>query len=127
MLFRSDKIKPFAHITLIANPDEKEMEKLITEAHINILYTHQATGLKLKLLAVLFKGRFCIANDLMIKNTGCENFCAIANTPEAYLQNIKKLMQEDFTETMISERKKALEERYSNQNNARKIISLLTK
>ena len=59
-------IKPFAHIQLIANPNETEMQTLLQDAHIHCLYTHQPTGLKLKLLNVLYSGRFCICNDAML-------------------------------------------------------------
>ncbi|HKC66789.1 MAG TPA: glycosyltransferase family 1 protein, partial [Bacteroidia bacterium] len=42
-------VKDFNHIKIIANPSETEMQTLIEEAQIHCLYTHQPTGLKLKL------------------------------------------------------------------------------
>ena len=47
-----------SNITVIPNPDDSEMFELIRDAHVNILVTFQATGLKLKLLNTLYQGRF---------------------------------------------------------------------
>ena len=38
------------NVTLVVNPSDLEMTELIANAQINLLYTEQATGLKLKLL-----------------------------------------------------------------------------
>ncbi|MEZ5197368.1 MAG: hypothetical protein R2764_13515 [Bacteroidales bacterium] len=41
------------NVKIIANPDDSQMFKLIRNAHVNILVTFQATGLKLKSLNTL--------------------------------------------------------------------------
>jgi hypothetical protein len=65
-------IKPYTHIQIKANPSEAEMQILIEDAQIHCLYTHQATGLKLKLLNVLYSGRFCICNEDMLAGTNLQ-------------------------------------------------------
>ena len=44
-----DKITLYPHIKLKQNCTEQEMQTLIEDAQIHCLYTHQTTGLKLKL------------------------------------------------------------------------------
>jgi hypothetical protein len=113
------------NIRLIANPDEEEMQRLISNAQVNCLYTHQATGLKLKLLNVLYSGRYCICNSNMVHGTGLEQTCIIANEPAYFLSEIKRIRGEEFALSEISLRKNLLEENYDNKRKAEKLISLL--
>ncbi|MCL3782539.1 glycosyltransferase [Prolixibacteraceae bacterium JC049] len=107
---------------LIANPSQKEMDEWIANAHIVLLPTFQATGIKLKLLHSLSKGRFCIANDAMIKNTETENLCVTANTPSEWLKHINELMQQPFTEKEIEKRIDVFSSTFNDLQNAKKII-----
>lgn len=54
------------NVTLKANVTETEMDELIKNAQVHFMFTYQDTGLKLKLMNTLFKGRFIIANDSML-------------------------------------------------------------
>ena len=60
-------VENIPNIELIDSPDDQTLFDLIRHAHINILVTEQATGLKLKLLNTLFNGRFCLVNDKMVE------------------------------------------------------------
>lgn len=118
------KIKSFPSIQLIPNPSNEQMENLIEEAHICLLPTFQNTGIKLKLLASLFSGRYCIANSMMIDNTGLEHLCHRADTSDEMIEAINKLFLMDFRDEDIEKRKLVLNESFSNHQNAMKIISL---
>ncbi|MCK4570044.1 MAG: glycosyltransferase family 1 protein, partial [Bacteroidales bacterium] len=85
------------NIKLISNPDDKEMFDLIRNAHVNVLVTFQATGLKLKLLNVLYQGRFCLVNDKMLNGTGLDELCIIGNDAPALKKEIKDLFATKFT------------------------------
>jgi hypothetical protein len=119
------KIAKFSHIQLVANPDGVQMEKLIQDAQICVLPTFQDTGLKLKLLASLFSGRFCIANSPMVHKTGLEHLCHLADTPTEMIVKINELFDQDFLPGEIERRKLILEDIFSNRLNALKIIRLL--
>lgn len=119
------KIKKFPNIQLISNPENEQMEAIIQDAHISLLPTFQDTGLKLKLLASLFSGRFCIANTPMIHKTGLEHLCHLADTPEEMIRLINLLFDQNFTSEEIEKRKIILEDAFSNYRNALKIIRLL--
>ncbi len=119
------KISQYPNIQLISNPENEQMEALIQDAHISLLPTFQDTGLKLKLLASLFEGRFCIANTPMIHKTGLEHLCHLADTPKEMIDRVNELFQQDFTSEEIENRKLILEDAFSNHQNALKIIRLL--
>ncbi len=121
----SHKIQQYSNIQLVSNPGYEEMEALIQNSHICLLPTFQDTGLKLKLLASLFSGRFCIANNPMIHKTGLEHLCHRANTPEEMIERVNELFQHDFTSEEIEKRKIILEDDFSNHRNALKIKKLI--
>ena len=122
----SDKLKKLAdnysNVTLVANPDDAEMIDLLRQAQVNILVTNQPTGLKLKLLNALYNGRFCLANSDMVRGTSLESLCVVADEPEQMIAEIKRLMEEDFTEEDIDERDAQMRQLYDNESNAQKII-----
>ena len=119
------KIKAYSHIQLIINPGNDQMESLIQDAQLTVIPTFQDTGLKLKLLASLFSGRYCIANSKMIHHTGLEHLCHLADTHIDMIDGIKELFEKDFTTDEIEKRQHVLENFYSNHKNALNIIHLL--
>jgi len=80
--------KQYENIEIIANPSDDKLQGLLKNAHINCLYTHQESGLKLKLLNSLFAGRFCLVNDKMLYGTQLQNCCSIANSSEKFLTQL---------------------------------------
>ncbi len=119
------KISSYPNIQLISNPEQDVMEDLIRDSQICLLPTFQDTGLKLKLLASLFSGRFCIANTPMIHKTGLEHLCHLADTPDEMIRLINELFVQDFTSEEIEKRKIILEDTFSNHQNALKIIRII--
>lgn len=117
-----DLCKHYAHVSLKANPDDAEMMDLLRNAQVNVMVTEQPTGLKLKLLNALYNGRFCLVNDDMVRGTSLDRLCMLAEAPEQFIAEIKRLMEEDFTEDDIEERDEALKELYQNDKNAQLII-----
>lgn len=115
----------YPNITLTANPDDAEMIDLLRQAQINILVTHQPTGLKLKLLNALYNGRFCLVNSDMLQGTALQPLCVVKDEPEEIIAEIKRLMDEDFTEKDIEERDAMMKELYRNDENAKKIVGLI--
>jgi len=119
-----NKIKKHPTISFKKCPNSKELNSLLTNAHINILPTFQNTGIKLKLINALYNGRFCIVNDKMIQNTGLEKLCLISNSEKEFIKRIRILSQKEFTEQDISKRKKILET-FNTENSAKQIINFL--
>jgi len=113
------------NVEVIPNPDDEKMFELIRNAHVNILVTFQATGLKLKLLNTLYKGRFCLVNDKMLNGTGLNELCETGNSATEQKEKLRELFTQDFNEENIQLRKEILNKRYSNEANADKLIELV--
>jgi len=119
------KIESYDNVVLKENISTEEIKDLLENAHINVLPTFQATGIKLKLLLSLFTGRYIIANDPMVLNTGLESLCSIANSVDEFINTINSLMDQDWLiETELNKREKVLAP-FSNKGNAQKLINLL--
>ena len=100
------------------------MNDLVTNAQIHCLYTSQETGLKLKLLNVLYSGRHVVANQKMLAGTNLSNACIICNTSLEYINTINELMEKSVDELFISQRNNVLVE-MSNDKKTELLISLL--
>ncbi len=120
-----DLVSKHKNISLAPNPSDEKMFDLIRNAHVNILVTFQATGLKLKLLNTLYKGRFCLVNDKMLNGTNLETLCTIANTPQELKTKLEELFRQDFEKGQIQLRQEKLNHRFSNGHNADKLVELV--
>lgn len=112
----------YPHVRLKANLHDAEMMDLIRNAQVNVMVTDQPTGLKLKLMNALYNGRFCLVNDDMVRGTSLDQLCVLAEEPEQFISQIRRLMKEDFTEDDINERDEALKELYQNEKNTQIIM-----
>lgn len=113
------------HIKVVPNPGEEEMDNLIRHAHINVLATFQSTGIKLKLLSSLFRGRHCIVNPTMVEDTGLAELCSVAHSSEEFRICVEEVRKKEFLADTISERRKHLEAELSNVKNAQKLAAML--
>lgn len=122
--FLIERIAKMKGVKLRNSPNEDEMTQLIRNAQVHVLYTAQPTGLKLKLLNVLFKGRFVVCNSNMISGTelSSTNTFLIRDTPEDFIQGVKECFTKDFSEGSAKERENAVSH-FKNQNNVRKLVS----
>jgi hypothetical protein len=114
------------HIKLFEHLSTEQICELTQKAQINILPTFQNTGIKLKLINVLFQGRFVIANNMMVKNTGLENLCLISNTVQEFKQAVKETMTKSFDKKEIQKREEILSSNFNNSANATALIKLLS-
>ncbi len=107
-----------ANIRLVPDPDVREMDDLIQNAQVILLPTQQATGIKLKLLDSLYKGRHCVCNTLMVEGTMLEELCEIVHSDKDFYTESEKLMELPFCEDKISKRRAVLLKHYDNRENA---------
>jgi len=120
-----EQVRAHRNVQLIEGLSTEEMYGAIREAHINLLPTFQATGIKLKLLTALHIGHHCVVNTPMIQNTGLESLCTVADTPEEIARTVTQLMNEPFSPDVLSRRKEVLSESFQNAKWAEKLIRLL--
>lgn len=120
----AETIKRYTHIELKANCTEAEMQTLVEHAQVHCLYTAQSTGLKLKLLNVLYSGRFVVANRAMLAGTSLADACSICDTPEDYIKTIETLFNNEFTNELIEKRRSIISV-MDNKTKTEQLISYL--
>ncbi|MEI6747933.1 MAG: glycosyltransferase family 1 protein [Bacteroidales bacterium] len=115
-------VKDKNNIRMVLNPGEEEMDVLVQNAHVNVLVSFQATGLKLKLLNTLYKGRFVLVNRPMLNGTGLNKLCTIADDAAGFKVELQGLFSRTFEQEEIYKREKILGSRFSNRINTNKLI-----
>lgn len=120
----SKEILKYDNITFHSLENPNDLYRLFENAHINVLPTFQNTGIKLKLLNTLYQGKFIIANDFMVNETGLESLCEKANTRLEFLEKTKELYQKEFSKEIIGQRKKVLKS-FSPAEGAKKIAETI--
>jgi hypothetical protein len=127
-LFLETLIAEHSNIQLVKNPPEEKMNELVAEAHVHCLYTSQSTGLKLKLLNVLFKGRFVICNTKMIAGTSIKNNpeagVYVLDSDQAFIKTVEEVSVREVTPALADRRKQDLD-RYYNQSNINTLVDIL--
>lgn len=113
------------NVRLVPNPDDGTMAKLIHDAQINLLITEQATGLKLKLLNVLYQGRHVVANDKMVEGTDVASLCHIAGSYDEIAQQCREWMTVSVSEKERQTRTNVLNTYYDNAKWCKVLISRL--
>ena len=116
------KAEQYSNVKLMSNVSVDQLDRLIQEAHVNVLPTFQPTGIKLKLLSALYKGRFAIVNDEMVSNTGLEPTCIKANTAKEWKDSVNAVFDEAFKQEDIDKRKGVLLEQFNNLENAKNLL-----
>lgn len=104
------RVEECPQTTLIANPDDETMRRLLRDAHVNLLLTHQATGVKLKLMNALYEGRHCLANSAMVAGTRLAEACHVADTPDEQRALLQRLAGAEFDEKERERRRRLLQE-----------------
>ena len=120
------EISKYDNITFNIITNQNNLYRLFENAHINALPTFQNTGIKLKLLNTLRQGKFIIANDPMINETGLETLCEKANSKAEFLSKTAKLFDQNYESSFEAEREKLLEN-FDSVTSAKKIAKLIFK
>ena len=117
-------IEKYDNIVIEDIPTQNHLDELMKKAHINTLFSFQKTGIKLKLLNTLYKGKFIIANSPLIEDTGLESLCNLANSKEEILKTTKFLFSKDFLDIETQNRLSALE-KFNPAISAKKIVTII--
>ncbi|MGI9532013.1 hypothetical protein [Lutimonas sp.] len=118
------KIDHYKNISFIELKDEDQLFELLHRAHVNILFSKNKAGLKLKLINSVFQSRYVIANNNVAEGSGLEPLVKIANTKKEITHQLLQLIDKDFSEEEIAKRYDLLK-LYDNQNNARLLMEEL--
>jgi len=112
----------YPHICLIPNPSESELQDLIAKAQVNILPSFNSTGIKLKLLNALYNGRHCIVNRDMVRGTGLEQLCQIADSADEMRSKVVEVYGRSLQPEEIGMRKEILAGLYNQEENLARLL-----
>lgn len=119
-------VSPHKNIELIPNPTDRVLSNLIQNAQMNVAYTDQATGLKLKMLNMLHNGRFCLVNESMLTGTSIDDLCIMANDAYTLRREIQNIFSYDFSDDAIQRRRRKLRKAYSLSKGVKQLIQMLS-
>jgi hypothetical protein len=114
-----------SNVKIIADPDQMVMDDLLANAQINLLPAFQDSGMKLKLLAALFRGKHCLVNSTMVANTELAPLCHLAESIDEIIVKAKELVLLRFENSETEKRKAFLNLNYNNHANAERLIQLI--
>ena len=121
-----EMIENIPNVELVDSPDDQLLFDLIRHAHINILVTEQDTGLKLKLLNVLYNGRFCLVNDKMVGGLDVNGLCYVVNDSNAIRFAVGELMPRRFDAHQIERRRKNMKNFYNIEEATDLLLKLIS-
>ncbi len=119
------KCNNIPNVDMVMNPSKGEMEKLISGAQVILLITNQDTGVKLKLINSLFRGRFIIANSKMMTGTGVESLVEIITFNDDLVEKINELSNKSFSELELIRRQKLIPLNFFNQNKVESLMQII--
>jgi hypothetical protein len=115
-----------AGFSLIPNPSEKQLDQLIQEAHIHVLHTENASGIKLKLLSCLYSSGHLLVNPNMVKGTPLCDFCTIYEDSKDLKMHFLGLKNSALSKDDFEKRKQFIQAHFNNRKNCTLIQDLLS-
>ena len=120
-------VKKMKNVEIQANLNSEAMDWLIKYSRVNIFYTHQVSGVRMKLINALFKGHHCLVNQKTAIGSRLESLCRIIpDEPNAILESIRYYFSLPFTASEVEIRKEVLERYYNNSGNAKKLLEYVS-
>ena len=92
------KAKGLSNVKFVEIENEKHLDELFANAHINAMLSFQESGTKLKVINSLFKSRFCLVNRNMIDDADVLSLCEIAETKQEFIDKINQLKARPYLE-----------------------------
>ena len=104
--------------------DNSSLNKLFAKAHINILFSNQQSGTKLKVFNSLFKSRFCVINNNITDDKEILSLCEIAETKEEFIYVVNKVFEKEYEQL---QKREAVLKNYAPLELANNFIDILNK
>ena len=118
-----DFVKTKPNIQLIPNPTNDKLDALIMNAQICLAIANNPSGIKLKLINSMYRGRFIFSNEAAFVGSGLDD-CVI-NLNDFTDALLDEYMQKDFTQEEIDKRTFILNDKYNNLKNAAQLLQQL--
>ncbi len=94
--FVRNQIGSSTNIEFVNLADQSQLLELFKRAHVNICWSFQKSGTKLKLINSLFNSRFCIINDNIIDDKRVEELCDKVSDEKQLIETVKLLFTKPY-------------------------------
>lgn len=111
-----------ANIEYVTIQNFAHLKQLLNEAHINLIFSYQRSGTKLKLMNALYYSRFCFINENIADDDSVTQLCEFTNSNAAIIEKINAFKNVSFTDY---ENRKMVLERYLNDSTNAAILANL--
>ncbi len=115
------QIKEAENIQFVQLTDFNHLLQLFKQAHINISWSFQQSGTKLKVINALFNSRFSIINTNIVDDPIINKLCISVNTEQQLKEAI--LLYKDMPYEHVTDRAEVLEYYLSDKINAQNIMN----
>jgi len=115
-------IKTYKNIQFKNITNNYNLELLLREAHINISWSFQESGTKLKVFNSLYKGRHCIINKNIVDDKKIQSLCHMVKNENEILNTIDILFNKKFT---LEDNRTRVLMKYTTDQSIKKIVSIL--
>jgi hypothetical protein len=119
-----DKLADFPNLRREADVSHDKMIDLIRNAHVILVHSLHASGMKLKLFPALFQGRFVLASANNKTNTLLDNSIQFYQPDQAQMM-VEKYWRQEFTVEMIKQRTALLGQQPTDREKAGEILRYL--
>jgi hypothetical protein len=99
---------------------------LIRKAQLHILPSFNDTGIKLKLLHVLFEGRFCMVNTASVEGSGTEALCIPFDNEKDGQEKVQQFYDMAFPEDENMKRSALLQHLYHKEKSIDMVLTWLS-
>mgnify|MGYP000019103585 CR=1 FL=1 len=119
-----EKIELAKNLKFISLQNQEQLDDLLQRAHINIFWSSNASGIKIKLLNALFNGRFCLVNNPVVEGSGLEDLCEVVDDEKSLVYKAIQLMDVEFSDEQYFHRKEKMTA-YDNKQNTKRLLEIL--
>jgi hypothetical protein len=120
-----EKIEASQNLKFIALENQEQLDDLMQRAHINIFWSSNASGIKIKLLNALYNGRFCLVNKPVVEGSGLEDLCEVVEDEKSLVYKAIQLMDVEFSDEQYLHRKEKMTP-YDKEQNTKRLLEILS-
>ncbi|MFT3796800.1 hypothetical protein [Flavobacterium sp.] len=112
-----------ANISYVSIENFEHLKQLLEQAHINLIFSYQRSGTKLKLMNSLYYSRFCLINQNIMDDENVSQLCEFANSNEEIINKVNILKNLAFND--YEQRKRVLETEMNDHKNAEILAKII--
>lgn len=119
-----EKIEAAKNLKFISLQNQEQLDDLLQRAHINIFWSSNASGIKIKLINALYNGRFCLVNKPVVEGSGLEDLCEVVDDEKSLVYKAIQLMDVEFSDEQYFHRKEKMTP-YNKEQNTNRLLKIL--